>query len=111
MQRDALAQIAGAVEGQSYKTVHVVAHGAPGFVAFSSGALSTATLAAHASDLARIGAALSADGEILLWGCEVGGGVAGEAFVDALREATGAYVAAAAHRIGGGARTVSLRSE
>src|SRR4051794_21720191 len=91
---DALADLEGV------RAVHIIAHGAPGEIAFSAGALGLDTLAAHAADLARIGDALDHDGELLLWSCETGQGTRGERFVEALCWATGAPVAAASGRVG-----------
>jgi hypothetical protein len=106
--RDALEQIADALErGAGYDTVHVVTHGAPGRLEFSSGALSHAKLFHHAGALARIRAALAPDGELLLWACAAGQGAAGRLLIDALAEATGANVAAASHDIGDAARGAS----
>ena len=48
----------------------------------------------RAQDLATLGGALSASGDILLYGCDVAAGADGLAFVNALANATGADVAA-----------------
>lgn len=53
------------------------------------------------SDLQTIGAALGDDGDLLLYGCDVGAGTEGAAFVAALAEATGADVAASDDGSGG----------
>jgi hypothetical protein len=103
--RDALEQIADALErGAGYDTVHVVTHGAPGRLEFCSGVLSHANLSRHADALARIGAALAPDAELLLWACAAGQGAAGRVLIDALTEATGANVAAATRAVGDAAR-------
>src|SRR5258707_3757849 len=83
--RDALAQIADALgRGEAYDAVHIVAHGAPREIAVSSGIISHANLDRHAGALARIGAALAPDAELLLWACAAGRGAAGRALLDAL---------------------------
>src|SRR3989337_2533678 len=62
--RDAMSQIAAALRGRAgLDAIHILAHGQPGEVAFSSGALSLATLDEHADDLAVIGRALSEVGQ------------------------------------------------
>lgn len=102
---DATAQIAEALSGLgAFDAVHVVAHGMPGEVSFGSGALTLATIAGHASELAIIGGALGASGALLLWTCKTGAGEEGRAFVEALASATGAKVAAAPGLIGAAAK-------
>src|SRR5262249_21395726 len=99
---DALEQIAeGLARHGAVAAVHIVAHGSPGELHFASGTVSRASLTGATAALARIGAALAPDGELLLWACEAGRGRKGEAFLDALALATGANVAAATHPVGG----------
>jgi collagen type VII alpha len=94
--------------------VHVIAHGAPGQVHFSAGHWSAATLAHDSGDLAAIGHALSADGELRLWCCASAQGDAGEAFLEALSNAAGVDVCGATGRVGaavlGGAWELSARA-
>ena len=108
-------QMAAALNGrEGLDAVHVIAHGAPGRVRFASGEWSSETLVDEADDLAAIGRALGADGELRLWSCDTGTGAAGTAFVAGLTEATGADVAAATTRVGsaalGGAWELSVRA-
>src|SRR5262249_24175496 len=65
------------------EAVHVIAHGAPGQVSFTAGEWSSGTLSHAAQDLAAIGRALAADGELRLWSCVTACGEVGEAFVEA----------------------------
>src|SRR5690606_32604238 len=58
----------------------------------------------YATRLAAIGSHLTEDGDILLYGCDIGAGSGGEAFVQALALATGADVAASANATGAAAR-------
>ena len=83
--------------------VHVIAHGAPGKVIFSSGEWSAVTVADDAADLATVGQALAADGELRLWSCDAGVGALGERFVECVAQASGADVVAASGRIGAAA--------
>lgn len=93
--RDGLAQMAAEVAGRAdINAIHVVGHGAGGVVQLGSAVLSSDTLQAYAGDLGVIGRALASDGDIQLWGCEVGAGLEGQAFIQALAEATGADIAA-----------------
>ena len=112
---DALAQIAAALAGRnSVSAIHIIANGGEGSIDFGAGSVRLADLAAHAADLAVIGEALSGDGDILLWSCDTGAGAPGQAFVDALAQATGADVAASTGPTGAAARggdwTLELRS-
>jgi hypothetical protein len=109
-------QMAVALEGRrGLDAVHVIAHGGPGRVSFGAGEWSAATLDEEADDLAAIGEALGTDGQMRLWSCEAGAGADGEAFVEALDAATGAYVAAADSKVGaaalGGTWELSVETE
>ncbi|MBD8564745.1 DUF4347 domain-containing protein [Oxalobacteraceae sp. CFBP 8763] len=92
---DGLAGIAAVLKGRSgIDALHIVSHGSEGAVSLGALQLRRDNLAGHADDLATIRQALHADADILLYGCSVGAGTAGAAFVDALAGATGADVAA-----------------
>jgi hypothetical protein len=97
-------QIARALSDRTdIRAIHIVAHGNPGEVSFGAGPLTLANLDASASDLAAIGRALGADGELRLWSCRTGAGEHGAAFVEALADAAGAKVAAATGLVGAAA--------
>ena len=67
----AVRQIAAALAGRyGLSAVHIIAHGAPGRVNFSSGDWSVTTLEDEAENLAAIGRALAVDGELRLWSCD-----------------------------------------
>ncbi|MET3667177.1 DUF4347 domain-containing protein [Caulobacter sp. 1776] len=94
-------QIAQALQGRSdIAAIHVVSHGADGVLLVGSEALHAGNLADHAQDLATIGAALAPDGDIQLWGCDIGAGPKGQAFLEALARATGADIAASSNDTG-----------
>jgi hypothetical protein len=89
-------QMATALEGRGdLEAIHIVAHGAPAQMRFAAGGWAAGTLREHESDLAAVGRALRATGDLRLWSCEVGAGIAGKGFVDALSYAIRAPVAAA----------------
>jgi hypothetical protein len=103
--KPAARQMAVALEARrGLDAVHVISHGAPGRVAFAAGDWTTATLPEDADDLAAIGRALSADGDLRLWSCHAGADAEGAAFVEQLRRATGAEIAASTRLIGAAAR-------
>lgn len=100
-ERPAARQMALALDGRDgLDAVHVIAHGAPGRVCFAAGEWSAQTLDDGGLDLAAIGQALDASGELLLWSCNAGAGAAGTNFIDALSRAAGAPVAAANDLVG-----------
>ncbi|HNE02432.1 MAG TPA: DUF4347 domain-containing protein [Plasticicumulans sp.] len=101
--RDGFAQLADALAGRErggLDAIHVFSHGSEGQWRLGSSALDVNTEAAHASELQAIAAALAADGDLLLYGCDTGAGSRGTAFLDRLASATGADVAASTDRSG-----------
>jgi len=102
--QDGLEQVSRALEGrEGVDAVHIVSHGASGVLLLGSTVLDGEGVAAHAAQFARIGEALSPQGDIQLWGCDVASGDQGEAFIQALAGATGADVAASTDVTGGAA--------
>lgn len=98
---EGLSQIATVLAGRSdIGSVQVLSHGAEGMVQLGSLNLTSANVAAHAADLATIGGALAADGDILLYGCDTAAGTDGEALVQSLAQLTGADVAASSDLTG-----------
>lgn len=94
---NALARMAGylaMLPAGSVGAIHLVSHGSSGSLSLGSLTLDNGNLHDHAVTLAKIGEALTADGDLLLYGCNVASGEAGQAFIAALAEATGADVAA-----------------
>ncbi len=92
---DGLAQMARALAGHSgVEAVHVVSHGGPGALMLGNGSVDSASLDTHGAALAAIRAALTEDADLLLYGCNVAEGEAGQAFIARLALATGADVAA-----------------
>jgi large repetitive protein len=101
--RDAIAQIADAAGADAgLSAIHILSHGVPGGLVLNGRTIDRAALAAYGADLARIGQGLTADGDLLLYGCDVADGSAGAAFLDALARATGADVAASTDTTGTG---------
>ena len=94
---NALDQMAGYVAmlpAGSVGAIHLVSHGSSASLSLGSLTLDDVNLRDHASTLGKIGEALTADGDLLLYGCNVAAGEAGQAFIAALAKATGADVAA-----------------
>ncbi|MEF8756311.1 MAG: DUF4347 domain-containing protein [Accumulibacter sp.] len=100
-QEDGLRQLRAAVDGRSeFASIRLLAHGRPGAILLGAAAVDAGSLAGRAEDLAAIGRALAAGGDVQLYACAVGDGAAGRAFVDALAAALGAPVAAASTPVG-----------
>ena len=93
--RDGLAQMAEWASTHSdYDAIHILSHGSQGALQLGSVMLTEAELAEREDELATLGRALTADGDLLLYGCEVAAGDEGIAFIRDLAAATGADVAA-----------------
>ncbi len=98
---DGLSQIATVLAGRTdISSIQVLSHGTEGMVQLGSLNLTSANVVTHAADLATIGNALTADGDILLYGCNAGAGTDGEALVQSLAKLTGADVAASSDLTG-----------
>ena len=92
--KDGLQQMIAALQGREVDAIHLVTHGANGQVDLGSTRLSVTNVDAMAGQLAQLGQSLSADGDLLLYGCDVGAGAGGSGFLDSLARHTGADVAA-----------------
>ena len=93
--QDGWAVMAQALANQrDIDAVHVIGHGSSGAATLGSSALSADNISGYTQELAAIGAALASNGDLLLYGCEVGQGEQGEAFVNALAQLTQADIAA-----------------
>ncbi|MEW6477896.1 MAG: DUF4347 domain-containing protein, partial [Pseudomonadota bacterium] len=94
--RDGVEQIAEALQGRTGVTaVHILGHAESGQVRLGSSLLTADSIQdEHADDMEVIRAALAADADILLYGCDIAADAAGLHFVQALADATGADVAA-----------------
>ena len=92
---DGMAQLAHALQGESgIDALHIISHGSPGNMALGSASLHAANLADYGAQLQTIANALAPDGDLLIYGCNVGQGETGRAFIEQLSQLTGADVAA-----------------
>ncbi len=100
--QDGIAVVSETLAGmEGVDAVHVVSHGDEGSVTLGSAELDGASLSARADEVAAWGHALDADGDLLLYGCDLAGDAGGEAFLEQLAELTRADVAASDDRTGG----------
>ncbi|MFA5017957.1 MAG: DUF4347 domain-containing protein, partial [Methylobacter sp.] len=103
--QDGLAQMAQILNGRSgIDAIHILSHGSEGSVNLGSLKLTSQNLQDHAADLATIGNALSQNGDILLYGCDVAAGSDGAALINALAQTTQADVGASTDATGSAAR-------
>uniref|UniRef100_UPI0010F857E2 DUF4347 domain-containing protein n=1 Tax=Pseudomonas sp. D(2018) TaxID=2502238 RepID=UPI0010F857E2 len=103
--KDGVQQIADALAGRSgIDAIHIISHGDAGVLLLGNGPLFEGNLDSYGSQLQDIGEALTADGDILLYGCEVGAGSEGEAFLSQLASMTGADIAASSDGTGSNAK-------
>lgn len=99
--RDGIAQIREAMDDAGgYSALHVVSHGQQGGFVLGGQLIDAGALSQYASDLSAIGQSLTADGDILLYGCDIADQSTGQAFLAALAGATGADVAASTDATG-----------
>ncbi|WP_374981791.1 Ig-like domain-containing protein [Pseudomonas solani] len=103
--KDGVQQIADALAGRTgIDAIHIISHGDSGVLLLGNGPLFEGNLGQYASQLSSIGKALTTDGDILLYGCEVGAGSEGQDFVTKLAGMTGADIAASDDNTGGNAK-------
>jgi hypothetical protein len=92
---DAIAQITQTLMGRrEIESLQILSHGRSGALQLGETWLDSQSLPGYVGALKSWGAALSADADILLYGCNVAQDVAGQGFVNLLAQATGADVAA-----------------
>ncbi|MGH8489367.1 MAG: DUF4347 domain-containing protein, partial [Gammaproteobacteria bacterium] len=91
--RDGVEQIAEALAGRSgIDAIHIISHGDDGAIQLGGSRLYFDSLLENANNIAGWGKALSADGDILIYGCDVAGSAEGQRLIDELSRLTGADV-------------------
>ncbi|MER3384159.1 putative Ig domain-containing protein [Pectobacterium aroidearum] len=92
--QDGLTQMAVWAETHTdYDAIHILSHGNEGQVRLGNLTLDSATAEARSADLAKLGTALTQDGDLLLYGCDIAQGT-GKSFVSLLSQLTQADIAA-----------------
>ncbi|MBR7748250.1 DUF4347 domain-containing protein, partial [Undibacterium baiyunense] len=97
---DGLQQIANYLSGKQVASIQLVAHGFESQLWLGSSFLDNATLSNFKDSLAKIGEALTPDGDILIYSCDLAAGEDGLEFVNDLANFTGADIAASNNRTG-----------
>ncbi|MDE8755052.1 Ig-like domain-containing protein [Pectobacterium polaris] len=101
--KDGLQQMADwAATHTGYDAIHVFSHGSEGKVNLGTQVLTDSSLKSSdvQAQLAALGAALTTEGDLLLYGCDIAGGANGDVFLANLAQATGADVAASVDATG-----------
>lgn len=102
---DGVLQIAKVLRGYTgLDSIQIVSHGSGGAVSLGAGYLTTDNINRYAGMLEQIGSALSATGDILLYGCEVAQNDAGQNFINQVAQYTKADVAASTDLTGSAAQ-------
>uniref|UniRef100_UPI000E64E7CE BspA family leucine-rich repeat surface protein n=1 Tax=Cysteiniphilum halobium TaxID=2219059 RepID=UPI000E64E7CE len=89
---DAIAHILA--KYQNLEAIHIVSHGAEAQLQLGNVDLTASNLMDYQAQLAQWGQALTEQGDILFYGCNVAEGDKGQAFIDALTALTSADIAA-----------------
>ncbi|NWL78815.1 hypothetical protein DM872_18380 [Pseudomonas taiwanensis] len=98
--KDGLQQIADYLDGRSgIDAIHIISHGSEGQVLLGTSVLDTGSVQQRADDLAAIGDSLKADGDILIYGCDVAKG-SGQTLIQQIASFTAADVAASSDATG-----------
>ncbi len=99
--KDGLSQIALYLQGRhGLDAIHILSHGQRADLMLGGAELNLANLDGRGADLAAIGEALKPDGDILLYGCNIGEGAEGARFISELARYTHADVAASTNATG-----------
>ncbi len=99
---EGVSQMADIHRGKSdYDSIRIISHGSSGAITIGSTTLTLDNLFQYHSQLETIGHSLTDNGDLLLFGCNVGAGEEGRTFVEALAAVTGADIAASDDVTGG----------
>ncbi len=83
-------------------SVHLISHGDSGRLKFASGWLGADNLGQYTTQLKSWSQALSANADVLLYGCDIASGAIGDRFIHQLSQLTQADVAASTNKTGNG---------
>ena len=99
--KDGIAQITAALQAAgSVSAIHILGHGTPGELRIGSTDLTLGSLDAYSAELSAWQVNLTAEADILLYGCDVAQGSAGSGLITALARITSADVAASTDATG-----------
>jgi hypothetical protein len=102
---DGIRQITDALSGlEGIDAVHIISHGSGGEVRLGATLLDAAALRERGAEIESWAGSLTANADLLIYGCDVAATPEGRQFVDALARLTGADVAASDDLTGNAAR-------
>ncbi|MEO7577504.1 MAG: DUF4347 domain-containing protein, partial [Massilia sp.] len=102
--RDGFEQMLAALQGYApLDSIQIISHGGSGKLSLAATTLTNDNIANFGAELAQLGGALTANGDILIFGCDVAEGEGGQRFIEALAAGTGADVAASTDTTGAAA--------
>jgi len=87
-------------DGVKYDAIHVVSHGNAGYFLLNDSIVDAEAVAEDPASWKAIGEHLTADGDIMIYGCNVAGSEDGKAMIANIAELTGADVAASVDKVG-----------
>ena len=87
-------------DGVKYDAIHVVSHGNAGYFLLNDSIVDADAVAEDPASWKAIGEHLTADGDIMIYGCNVAGSEDGKAMIANIAELTGADVAASVDKVG-----------
>ncbi len=87
-------------KGERFDAVHIISHGTPGSLALGRDMLNHDTLPGHATTLQSWSTHLTDEADLLLYGCDIAQSEAGERFINAIAQLTGADVTASINPTG-----------
>jgi Domain of unknown function (DUF4347)/Domain of unknown function (DUF4082) len=103
--QDGVAQITNVLSHyQNLTAVEIVSHGSNGEIQLGKNYLNANSLSQHAAELQKWNNSLATGADILLYGCYVAAGEAGQTFIQGLSSLTGADVAASSNLTGNAAQ-------
>ena len=94
--QDGIAQISNILSASSepYSAIHILSHGSDGNVSLGTSSLNSESLKVNAMEIGIWADSITAEADILLYGCNLADSLEGKAFIDSLSSVTGADVAA-----------------
>nr|WP_321241355.1 Ig-like domain-containing protein [uncultured Tolumonas sp.] len=99
--KDGLQQIVDwAATHSGYEAMHILSHGSNGELELGTTQITEQNLTSYTTELQTLGQALTTNGDILLYGCDIASGEQGPTFVSDLAAITGADIAASDNRTG-----------
>ncbi len=99
-QESGLDAIHAALAQGQFQAVHILSHGTPGSFAIGTDTINNETLPRQADALAGWATQLTADADILLYGCDIAQGEAGRLFINEVARLTSADISASTNATG-----------